>query len=249
MKMKKQIVVLIFFLSIIFLIQSVYSFDFDNWATYSNNDKVVTITNWIGLGETIAEAELITPRYNLVMPGKDRRVMIFEINNFGDIYINALKDMEIKNMRNGIYEDKEFYYQYAVYGEVDATSMECEIDEFGKNNCHLIVVGKKQGIIDWKRLDTTSIPKGKLTIALVTDVNEGDYYDGIPILFGKKVSRWATWTSSMTVGLMSYYWLNDTRDDYSSVWNLTIGMGSPTFVSTGCLIGKCALIESGDNSH
>jgi len=159
------------------LIPLVSAWDFDNVVKYSNDNKVVTITNAYGLGSDIAVIKLLTPMINYVNLGKDIRVMEFEVENYGNEYENAIKQMDIYDLRKGgEREDKDYHYEY--YDE------------------------KKE---EWKKLNSKNIPKGKIKIALVTDVYVSDYYDGIPTLFGIEVSEWAAWTSALNVGLISYY--------------------------------------------
>ena len=236
------LVVVMIFLTSFSLVSAM---DWDNSLSYSNNDKVVTITNALGLGDTIGQAELITPQHNSVMPGKDRRVLIFDIENYGDTYKKGLQETLIKNLKSNKNEEKDYYYQYAIYGDVPTTTQVCIKDKDGKDICHVESVGTKQGIISWEKLDVMDIPKGKLTIAIVTDVNEGDYYDGIPIIFGKSISKWASWSSSMSEGLLAYYWMNDTEENYLHTYNLT-AMGTPAFTTTNCLIGGCGDISAGN---
>ncbi len=194
--------------------------DFDNRGDYSEGDKKITITNNFGFGSTIAEIELITPRVNKVFKGKDRRVMVFEVNNLKNLYGNGLKKMEILDLNKGgsINNGKSFHYEYAVYETVDVEDLE-----------YVCINGKTLGngtiektcshevkeirsvtrIKEWKTFNGKDLPSGKTLIALVTDVESRDYYDGIPTLFGVRVDRWAVWEESFDEGLVAYWTMNE----------------------------------------
>lgn len=197
--------IFLFLMCMILLVGTISAFDFDNVKDYNPTTKEVTITNAFGLGDTIAKAKLLTPQINYVIRGQNRRVMEFEIENLGEGYSNALKKLEILNMKNSRMEQKNFHYEYAIYKEVDVNDYEteCNINKDGIEVCESIVTGthKENKITSWEKLDSLDIPKGKIRIAIVTDVNPGDHYDGIPTLFGVKVEEWAEWTESLNVGL------------------------------------------------
>ena len=193
----------------------VFAFDFDNVVKYNENNKVISIINSFGLGSEIASAKLITPHINYVIHGKNRRVMVFNVENFGEEYANALKDLEIINMNNGKKVVRDYHWEYAVNYEVDVNDYKTICSPTGKidlrngtteTSCTSVISGThKETRTRWENLTSTNLPKGSITIALVTDVLPGDYMDGIPTLFGKKIDRWAIWTDSMTNGLKHYF--------------------------------------------
>ena len=195
--------------------------EFDNIISYEYKDgvenKVAIIKNAFGLpiiGETIAKAELITSMNNLVIRGENRKVMIWNIENYGEDYENGLNTFDILNMRNSRLENKNYHLEYAIYEDVIVLDYEtiCE-EKFSVQmnmmieNCEKIAVGNhtESQVTDWEILEGNTIPKGNTTIALVTDVKAGDHYDGFPNLFGKDVKKWAEWTESLNEGLVAYY--------------------------------------------
>lgn len=214
----------------ILLMSSISALEFDNVKSYSNDNRVVTITNAFGLGDDIAKIELTTPFVNEVARGENQRVMIFEVENFGGTYTNALKETEIINMKNSKSENKDFHYEYAIYEDVEVFDYEesCEYEYLSINKTYKRVCKMIKGdshfenkIVGWKKLNSKDIPKGKLTIALVTDVEAGDYYDGIPTIFGEKLTRWAIWTESLNVGLVAYWnFENETANSLNLVDNV-----------------------------
>ncbi len=219
----------------LFLTGIVSAFNFDNWVSYKDKDgvkdKVVIVENLFGFGKTIAKAELITPKVNNVIRGENRRVMIWEIENYGNFYPNGLKDMEIFNLNNkGKKEDKEYHYEYAIFDDVEVVDKEniCEkvydeINDTYRKVCRSEVIGShlENRIVGWEILDNHHIPKGNLTVALVTDVEAGDWYDGVPILFGKRVSSWSEWNETLEVDLAAYWKFDDDALDWTGTYNLT----------------------------
>jgi len=224
------------------LVGAVSALEIDNWISYEDkdgvNDKVITIENIFGLGHTIAKAELITPKLNYVIRGNDRKVMIWNLELYDDSYKNGLEDMEILNLNDkGKEEDKSYHYEYAIYDDVVVNDYEYICNNItrpdGKKSqkCDKKIIGNhiENQIVRWERLDSTDLIKGSITIALVTDVNPEDYYDGIPILFGKRVSRWAEWTDSLNIDLFAYW---DFTTVTTMVEDIIVGDQNFTFVGS-----------------
>jgi len=215
--MKQKIIILISILVIaIFIVDAninYFSDSSNNKVKYQNENKVAHIKN--KLNKTIASAKLITPHINYVIRGKNRRVMIFTIENLEDNYYNALNGLEIINKKNEKKIVRDYHWEYAVNYEVDVNDYETICSPTGKidlkngtteTSCTSVISGThKETRTRWENLTSTNLPKGNITIALVTDVLPGDYMDGIPILFGKKIDRWAIWTESMSAGLKHYF--------------------------------------------
>lgn len=239
----------------ILLISFASSFEFDNRLHYEDNDKTVYIENAFGLGETIAKAEITSSLNNPVIRGYNRRVIIFDVENYGDTYLNALKSMDIKNMLNDEFEDKEFHYEYAIYEDVQVPIFEENCKNIGHQNgsseyqcTHKIVkYNTEKRVKEWRRLENNDLPKGNITIALVTDVRAGDQYDAIPTLFGVKIFNWAVWNESLMTDLGAYWTLNETAG--SSSWDSLNGTNNITWTDTPVwetgLIGNQANLSGG----
>jgi len=104
----------------------------------------------------------------------------------------------------------------------------------------------------WKKLNSKKLPTGITRVALVTDVYVGDYYDGIPTLFGVEISEWAVWTSALNTGLIAYYnFENETAtstnlvDQVRGKHNGTLTAGDNTGWRAG-LIGEGYLCSGND---
>ncbi len=223
------------FLMMFLLVGMVSAAEFDNIKQYSNDDRTVTITNAFGLGSDIATIELITPMINHVFAGKDRRVMVWEVENYEPLYKDALKEMHILNLEKNELEAKPFHYEIAIYEDVRVDEYKETCISGGMNvngsmnpdDCSRSVSGfhLENKLVRWERLNTLDLPMGITRIALVTDVEQGDKYDGIPTIFGEKLTRWAVWTEGMNINLMNYYDFNELsgkiEDKVTSIWNLT----------------------------
>ena len=199
----------------------------ENVIEYSDNDKTVEIKDKDN--EEIAKVKLISHKdvnepIN-VMPGKNRRVMIYEIENLKD-FNNAIGNIEIININNGKIENKKFHLEYAIYDYVQNPVYEYSYENVTENypylidgeykshkyeSCNREIIGYTNDyeIVGWENLKSMDINKGNITIALVTDVRDGDHYDGVFTLFGKKIDKHAEWTAGLNIGLVSYYKLNE----------------------------------------
>lgn len=212
---------------VIILAGSISAFEFDNVGKYDAANKVMTITNSFGLGSDIAKVKLLTPNPNHVIRGKDRQVMVFQIESFED-YTDAIKSMQIQNLKNNAYINKPYHYEYAVYGDVDVEDYKTTCNDVTKiGGCTSEVVGKhkENQIIRWDDLTAISVLKGNLTIALVTDVAPGDYYDGVPELFGIRINTWAAWDDALNNSLLGWWNFNESGtvlyDVYLGKYNMT----------------------------
>jgi len=197
----------------------------------------------------IAEAELLTPMHHYVGTGKDIPVMIYEFDSTIN-KLNALKDVEIINMKNKQLESKNFKWgcpeyinqEYDVYSTCNGNTT-CQVSKIGSS------VELKQ--VGWKECDDTNIKQGITKIALLTDVEEGDVYDGVWVLdFGKeqKISKHAIWNSTKNVGLMAYWKMDDASKVLDSVngtfrninWLGSVPVDNPTGIINSCAEGNGA---------
>ena len=196
--------------------------DLTNKIEYLNNDLDIKITN--ELDNELANVKLIShkditkPRY--VLPGKNRKVMIYEIETFEDS-LDAIKGIEILNKNTGKLENKQYHLEYAIYDYVTKPIYisKCTniVDKNGTKyeDCEQVVNGSYNNyeIIEWKNLYSKNLLKGNITIALVTDVRSGDYYDGVFTLFGKKIEKHAVWVDSYNTDILAYFTMDDNSID------------------------------------
>ncbi len=244
-----------------------YGFEVTNELNYSDDLKKVKIKD--ALNNDVAEVTLTShddvnePLY--VIRGKNRTVMTLEIENKGNLYKDAIKELEIINMNTGKNESKEFHLEYAIYDWVskpiyETICVEEIIDDLNKSkiiNCIDVLQGYDSSyeIIEWKNFNSKDIPKGNITIGLVIDVNPGDHYDGVFTLFGKKIKKHAEWTESLNNELLGYWKLDGNASDSLGFMNGSI-TGATSQASGNCKIGTCyafngvnQFIDIADNSN
>ena len=215
MRYKKIILILCCIFLVVFSAGLTSAWDFDNVVEYSQNETEVSIVNFFGLGRDLARIKLLIPYdeqrgvfVERVEVGEDRIIPMFVIDNYEDVYKKGLKKMKIINMKNGQEEQKEFQWVYAIYGDVEVDTWEdvCVIvvnasSPTGEStNCREEITGThivENQIIEWRDVKSTDLQKGSITIGIKTDVKEGDYYDGIPTLFGKEIKEWAVWEATV----------------------------------------------------
>jgi len=230
--------IFILFLIGIFLIGTISAFEFDNSLSYSEDKMIVKITNAFGLGDEIGEATLkshTTPDEVLIVPtGKNQKPMFYDFN-FSEEYENGLGEVEFRDLKTGNLLEKEYHFEIAIYGNLERTDYKTECNEKTYLNgsvgevCEKKIIGShiENAIVGWKELDR-NIPSGFHRIALVTDVNAGDYIDGVWEIAGKKISEHASWTTELNNNLVAYYTLNETTGNYAnnSVSNGTLNNGT-----------------------
>lgn len=242
--MKLKLFVIVIF-SLIFLLGNVSALEWDNKVDYKDNDKTVIITNWLGLGEKLGEATLTsheTPtEIRNVIPGKDRAVMYYDFKDW-ELYEGGLGDVKFINVKNGKIIDKPYYFATPIYQEVNGSYNHkiCEYDISGKpTTCYneTYIPWTDKQIIGWKKLDNTDIPKGNITIGLITDVETGDYIDGVWTIAGKEVKKHAAWTDALRTGLVHYYNMSTDSNDTFGISNFTDNDGA--VITANCQIGEC----------
>jgi hypothetical protein len=193
---------------------------FDNFKTYDETTKTVTIDNFFGMGGEIAKVKLETPQVNYVMRGKDRLVAEFTINN-SEVYTQGVLDkMDFYNVKdNNKSITRTFTYKYKVLSGTKDVNDYKEVcsDITDKNgtkykSCVQELTGThKENIYGWKEfnpLELSSFKSGITTIGIYTDVNAGDYVEWVPTLYGVEIKEWAVWADSFNVNLLSYWKLD-----------------------------------------
>jgi len=260
--MKKILIALLFG---IVLINLASAWEWDNIARYDHeNPKIVYIVNALGFGKTIAKITLLTPlekmdgHPNYVMPGKDRVVMIYEIELYDAHYGNALGDAKFyQGYGHQPHHGKPNKYQEAIYTEVLSPI-------YNKENCYtaanqtwtceqeIIGYDKQNVITDWKKFNGNTLHGGNTTLGLTTDVAYGDYYDGIWTLFGVELDEHATWTIGLNNALKLYYKLDNSTlpsglwavENTFSHYNLTkvdANWTTPASIFDAGLIGNASI--------
>jgi len=230
--MKKLIMFLVLGIFMISL-ASAEIFSFDNKLTYSDDLKEVNIKDLFGLGTNYADIKL-TSHEDLDKPISIPRiywdgyypVLSFEIENYQD-YNNIIKSFEFKNMDNSKTENKDYFIQKAIYKEVDIKDYKevCELvnDKNGTsyNSCNQILFGthKENQIINWVNItDTNFVKNQKETIRIMVYVKQGEHYDIIPEIYGKKITSWAEYeTNPDEMDSMGISWASGVAAAYQDI--------------------------------
>lgn len=248
----KIVMGVILLLGVFLLSLSVISaYEFDNSKSYNPTTKTVTIKNAFGLGETIAEVKLDSPQIVYVIEGKNRKVAEFTIDNKGD-YESPLKQIELYNINKGmtkLQRNLDYKYKTISYKEVNDYKETCVNGKTLGNGtivktCSNEIIGTHQEeVITWNDFnEKTTLPIGKITIGIFTDVYTNDYVEWIPTLYGVRVYEWATWTASLNVGLHAYYNLSSIYNVYPPANHSLSGAG--VYGNVRCLINDCVNIET-----
>ncbi len=205
----------------VFLIGIISAGDWDNVKDYDEETKTITITNALGFGADIATVKLDSPLVMYVVPGKDRLVAEFTIDNLDDDYLDVFKKMEFYNkIEDTINVDFTYKVKSISYVPVDIYETQCSKREIGNGsiedyNCKRTLVKTIQKEeISWVPLGSQNLIKGEIkTIGIFTDVKMGDYVEWIPTLYGVRIDEWAVWASSFDIENIAYYRFIDNGDD------------------------------------
>ena len=234
----------------LFLVGSVSAaWEWDNIKSYDKENREVTITNALGLGEDISKIKLNTPNVFYVIRGEDRLVAEFTIENY-DTYSDVFNDMEFYNIKSGMQGfEREFTYKYKEFYEVEVIDYEIICKErltingsIEKYNCHKEEIGEHtEQKFKWKVLNKNAdLEKGNITIGIFTDVYANEIVEWIPTLYGVKIDEWSVWTESLNVGLVNYYTFNETSGTTAvdSIGNNNITFTGALWNATGVIGGK-----------
>ena len=225
----------------ILLIGMASAANWDNKLTYSKGDMVVDFKNsFLGVIPTsdIGSIELKShgsvSEIRKLGAGDNQAVMFYDFNGW-NTYKDGLGEVTFTNMKTGEEIGKDYYFAERVFEQKLKYKIKCT-DKQNANGtyseeCSQVQNGFKEVEV-WKRLNSNDIPNRNIRIGLITNVEVGDYLDAVWTIAGKKVSKHATWTASLNVGLVIGYTFenNNTLVDVMNNQNGTI-IGTP--VDTG----------------
>jgi len=212
----RNFMIFVFFLMITSAVVLLFSgrasgFDFDNSVDYSNGDKTITITNLFGLGSTIGKADLTTPlNGHKVLVGENRIVMTYDFYEF-DNYKNGLGEVIFIDMNTRKQIDKSYHFEEITYEYYTAPNWEttCKLEKNGTETC-TSYINHYETIPRMIRTPYNSKVLDKsITLALVTNVNEGESIDGKWKIAGKYADRHAIWNATKDEDLIHYYKFDD----------------------------------------
>ncbi|KKL58448.1 hypothetical protein LCGC14_2225270, partial [marine sediment metagenome] len=191
---------------------------------YNKSNREISFDSKID-NSTELKIKLGTDLIHYVIYGSNRTVAITNIeNNYGDypLYL-ILGPVEFINLETNQTFKRDYHYEYKKsngfkviddYIEIcvnetivfDSNSSETVIQ-----NCNRYLSGwHPEEQFEWVYLDISKdMPKGKLTVALVTDVLPYENVEWIPTILGSEITEWAEWTESLNVDIVAYYKLDE----------------------------------------
>jgi len=221
-----------------------------NTKTYDSSTRIVTIRN--GANE-IATIKLNTPTVYEVVPGKDRLVAEFTIENYVNDYSNVFNDLEFYDVNNNMNQfSRVFVYKYETIENVEVRDYQTTCSErlnvngsTEKYNCVQNQIGTHiEERVTWNDFnEEAALPEGSITLGIFTDVSQGDHVEWIPTLFGVRINEWAEWTAGLNSGLMAYYHLDEPTGTffYSTLFGNGRNESCSAYGSTSCptsILGK-----------
>lgn len=220
LKCSQAIRMLLFVTIGILLVSNILAFEFDNKKEYDPSTKIVKVKNAFGLGDDIADIQLISPSNIYVMKGEDRLVAEFSIYGYKD-YENIFNDMQFYDVRTLNEIERTFTYKKKIIEKVKVDNYEfiCDYEILINGskryyNCDYIKVGDhfedRVSWIPFNGKDFKIKKNQKEIVGVFTKVYQNDYVDWIPSLYGVRIDEWATWTESFNLGLTVYYNFDET---------------------------------------
>jgi len=222
--MVKNKLLLIFIIGM-FCLSLVSALEFDNVKSYDEENEIITITNALGLGETIIRMQLMTDKDFKVIDrgeGIEQMVAMIKIHEFQDAYTGEefeniktyYNDKDSKEIERDItlkYRVTTLEYDFPIYKKVNCSIQEISGGEIEVCDREIIGYEKKENY-DWIEFNSLNeLPKKNILIGLFTDIQKGENVEWIPnTWFGKVIDEWAVWTEGMNVGLLSYWTMNET---------------------------------------
>jgi len=206
--------------------------------------------------------KLDTEQVHSTLSGKNRRVAITTIqNNYGNYpYSSILGSVEFIKIATNETFTRKYHYEYKksigfkTVNDYDEICVE-DISNLSNgttiknNNCVKFFTGTHQEeLFKWVVLNTSgNMPKGNITIALVTDVYPGDRVEWIPTYLNIESKEFASWTPGLNNGLVTYVNLSNTLADMTPNGNDFVNQGG-TFIDDGIINGAINFTNDHINS-
>jgi hypothetical protein len=142
--------------------------------------------------------------------------MIYD-TNFGQAHKDILGNVYFYDLKTG--EEVERDYKFVYWGEEERTREVCNEYQNVTNSTYknstsytdcVNYVNESYTYEGWLDYNSKDLPKGQIRLGLMTNVLYKDKIDGVWEVQGKKIDKHAGWTSELSVGLVSYYKLDET---------------------------------------
>lgn len=142
--------------------------------------------------------------------------MIYD-TNFGQAHKNILGNVYFYDLKTG--EEVEREYKFVYWGTEEREREVCieyqnitnstTKDSIPYTECSKYI-NESYLYEGWLDYNSKDLPKGQIKLGLMTNVLYKDKIDGVWEVQGKKIEKHAGWTSGLSVGLVSYYKLDET---------------------------------------
>ena len=184
---------------------------------YDTNKRIVHLEkSFLGIPTgDIADVQLITPLNYKVGLGY-QKVAEMKVSGFTD-YTDFITDMEFYDKKNEMTKfNREFDLKKKEIIQVSVDDYNCDniLIINGNNTGECIVNGSHLEYREiWSKLQRVDFKKNDiLTVAIFTNVNEGDVVEWIPSFTSNnvRVQEWAVWTADLNTNIISYFKLDDT---------------------------------------
>lgn len=200
--------IFVFLILGIFMLNFGSSFEFDNVKEYDPINRTIIITNAYGLGDVITTATLISQNNVIVLKGESQLVGWFNFITTEEEVINSFGNLYLEDMKNGKQMSRNQQYKVKIYREES-------VDDFGWTNCREELIDFQnstttQLVCDWEEIGThlekvwewvpitnpniELYPNIEYEVGIFIDTEDNDYADWKPVLSGKIVDEWATFT-------------------------------------------------------
>ncbi len=191
--------------------------------TYDSKINEVTISDKLS-GEDQLKMRLITEQNNLVIRGANRTIAKLFIENYVGEYsienfVDKIDTYNILDGMNLIDRDFSFKIEETYQVIVPKKVQSCKernttiTNESGTNtylekyDCYDI---KEEIKIERTRLiDFDKLPIGNTTLAIITDIYPDEKVEWVPTVLGIEIFEFSFWTESLSVGLVTYYNLDE----------------------------------------
>lgn len=207
--MKKILLIL---MMSIFLISLVSAFEFDNKVYYENNGLTARIENAFGLGDILGRAKLTS--HSSVDEIKQVDVGNSVVMEYELTEGLSLGEVQFIDMKNGKEIKRDYHFEKITYEDYTSPRWKTDCSNIyanGSNYCTQIKVGENQRrrIVDREIYNKDYVDENMI-LSLVTDVQPGDYVDGIWTIGGKKIKEHAEWNASLDTNNVMYYDFDET---------------------------------------